>query len=111
MSATGACAAARRPQPMTANRHVTSQPVGPTPRLASRRRPVIRRRATAVARRRMTGRRRDASRGVGPTGWLVTWRFAVIGWGRRAAAQAPVADIYHGHDLSGAVAAERATAL
>jgi len=68
-------------------------------------------RATAVARRRMTGRRRDASRGVGPTGWLVTWRFAVIGWGRRAAVQAPVADIYHGHDLSGAVAAERATAL
>ena len=68
-------------------------------------------RVPAAARRRMTGRRQERSGGVGPTGWLVTWRFAVIGWGRRAAEQAPVADIYHGHDLSGMVAAERAATL
>jgi len=68
-------------------------------------------RAPTAARRRVIGWRHETSRGVGPTGWLVTWRFAVVGWGRRAAAQAPVADVYHGHDLSGAVAAERAAAL
>ena len=33
--------------------------------------------------------------------WLVRWRWAIHGWARAAAAAAPEADIYHGHDLSG----------
>ena len=37
--------------------------------------------------------------------WLVIWRFAVGGWARAAAAAAPPADVYHGHDLTGLPAA------
>ena len=33
--------------------------------------------------------------------WLVRWRWAIYGWARAAAAAAPIADMYHGHDLSG----------
>jgi glycosyltransferase involved in cell wall biosynthesis len=40
--------------------------------------------------------------------WLVRWRFMVLGWAARAAIAAPVADAYHGHDLSGLEAAGRA---
>jgi glycosyltransferase involved in cell wall biosynthesis len=42
--------------------------------------------------------------------WLVIWRFAIGGWARAAAAAAPPADVFHGHDLTGlpaAVAARR----
>jgi glycosyltransferase involved in cell wall biosynthesis len=65
-------------------------------------------RALEIAWRRIT--RRPASPGSGPVRWLVTWRWGTIGWARRAAQAAPMADVYHGHDLSGAVAAERASA-
>ncbi|MEO5941177.1 MAG: glycosyltransferase family 4 protein [Candidatus Limnocylindrales bacterium] len=37
--------------------------------------------------------------------WLVVWRFGTAGWARRAAAAAPPADVAHGHDLSGLLAA------
>jgi glycosyltransferase involved in cell wall biosynthesis len=43
--------------------------------------------------------------------WLVLWRFAILGWARDAAAAAPAADVWHGHDLTGlpgALAALRA---
>ena len=42
--------------------------------------------------------------------WLVIWRFATTGWARRAAAAAATADVVHGHDLSGLVAAAAAAA-
>jgi glycosyltransferase involved in cell wall biosynthesis len=38
-------------------------------------------------------------------GWLVVWRYAILGWAKAAAAAAPPADVYHGHDLSGLPAA------
>jgi glycosyltransferase involved in cell wall biosynthesis len=45
-------------------------------------------------------------------GWdhLAWWRYSVLGWASAAAAAAPPADVYHGHDLTGlpaAVAAAR----
>jgi len=42
--------------------------------------------------------------------WLVRWRFAILGWAADAAAEAPLADVYHGHDLTGLPAALRAAA-
>jgi glycosyltransferase involved in cell wall biosynthesis len=42
--------------------------------------------------------------------WLIRWRWGVLGWARTAAAAAPVADVYHGHDLTGLPAAVRAQA-
>ena len=32
--------------------------------------------------------------------WLTRWRFGVLGWAKAAAAAAPKADVYHGHDLT-----------
>ena len=40
--------------------------------------------------------------------WLIRWRFGVLGWAGTAAAAAPEADVYHGHDLTGLPAAVRA---
>ena len=40
--------------------------------------------------------------------WLIRWRFGVLGWAATASAAAPVADVYHGHDLTGLPAAVRA---
>lgn len=42
--------------------------------------------------------------------WLIRWRWGVLGWARAAAAAAPEADVYHGHDLTGLPAAVRAQA-
>ena len=42
--------------------------------------------------------------------WLIRWRWGVLGWARTAAAAAPKADVYHGHDLTGLPAAVRAQA-
>jgi glycosyltransferase involved in cell wall biosynthesis len=53
-------------------------------------------------------RRRPAPLGGSHLDWLVRWRFIVLGWAERAAAAAPVADAYHGHDLTGLEAAGRA---
>jgi glycosyltransferase involved in cell wall biosynthesis len=42
--------------------------------------------------------------------WLIRWRYGILGWNRAAAAEAPAADVYHGHDLTAlpaAVAAQR----
>jgi glycosyltransferase involved in cell wall biosynthesis len=55
-------------------------------------------------------RLRPSARAVATLSWLVIWRFAVGGWQRAAAAAAPEADVYTGHDLTGlpaAVAAAR----
>lgn len=43
--------------------------------------------------------------------WLIRWRFGVLGWADAAAAAAPRADVYHGHDLTGLPAAVRAQAV
>jgi glycosyltransferase involved in cell wall biosynthesis len=53
-------------------------------------------------------RRRPARSGGSNLDWLVRWRWVVLGWADRAAAAAPAADVYHGHDLSGLEAAGRA---
>ncbi|HEY2887318.1 MAG TPA: glycosyltransferase [Candidatus Limnocylindrales bacterium] len=53
-------------------------------------------------------RSRPARPGGSNFDWLVRWRWVVLGWAIRAAEQAPVADVYHGHDLSGLEAAGRA---
>jgi glycosyltransferase involved in cell wall biosynthesis len=53
-------------------------------------------------------RRRPARSGGSNLDWLVRWRWVVLGWAERAAAEAPIADVYHGHDLSGVEAAGRA---
>ena len=37
--------------------------------------------------------------------FLADWRFGILGWARAAAAEAPAADIHHGHDLTGLPAA------
>jgi glycosyltransferase involved in cell wall biosynthesis len=42
--------------------------------------------------------------------WLIRWRWGVLGWARTAAAAAPAADVYHGHDLTALPAAVRARA-
>ncbi len=46
-------------------------------------------------------RRGRAQPGGDTLDWLVRWQFAIVGWARTAAAVAPEADAYHGHDLSG----------
>lgn len=43
--------------------------------------------------------------------WLIRWRFGVLGWNNAAAAAAPLADVYHGHDLTALPAAVRAQRL
>jgi glycosyltransferase involved in cell wall biosynthesis len=40
--------------------------------------------------------------------WLASWRWSILGWARAAAAVAPLADVYHGHDLTGLPAARLA---
>ncbi len=40
--------------------------------------------------------------------WLAMWRFGNLGWTNAAADAAPVADLHHGHDLTGLPAAVRA---
>ncbi len=42
--------------------------------------------------------------------WLTRWRYSIVGWARAAAAAAPRADAYHGHDLSGLPGAVAAAA-
>ena len=44
------------------------------------------------------------------TGLAVRWRHAILGWARAGGRGAPVADVYHGHDLTGLLAAARAAA-
>ncbi len=53
-------------------------------------------------------RRRGSAVGGSNLDWIIRWRFVVLGWAARAAAAAPDADAYHGHDLSGLEAAARA---
>ena len=40
--------------------------------------------------------------------WLANWRWSILGWAKAAAAAAPLADVYHGHDLTGLPAARAA---
>ncbi len=54
---------------------------------------------------RLVDRLRRGSTTEGTIAWLIVWRFAILGWARAAAAASPVADVYHGHDLSGLPAA------
>ncbi len=37
--------------------------------------------------------------------WLVRWRQTILGWGNACAEAAPLADVYHGHDLTALPAA------
>jgi glycosyltransferase involved in cell wall biosynthesis len=37
--------------------------------------------------------------------WLVRWRQTILGWANACAAAAPMADVYHGHDLTALPAA------
>jgi glycosyltransferase involved in cell wall biosynthesis len=37
--------------------------------------------------------------------WLASWRYATLGWCRRASEVAPVANVHHGHDLTALKAA------
>jgi glycosyltransferase involved in cell wall biosynthesis len=46
-------------------------------------------------------RRGGAQPGGDTLDWLTRWRYSIVGWARAAAAAAPEADAYHGHDLSG----------
>jgi glycosyltransferase involved in cell wall biosynthesis len=56
----------------------------------------------------ITGRRRDpAAWPPRNVAWLLRWRYATLGWCQAAAAVAPVADVHHGHDLTGLPAALR----
>jgi glycosyltransferase involved in cell wall biosynthesis len=50
-------------------------------------------------------RGRPSSRRTGLLDWLLSWRFGMFGWARDAGRAAPVADVYHGHDLPGLAAA------
>lgn len=43
--------------------------------------------------------------------WLIRWRFSSVGWAYAAAGVAPVADAYHGHDLTGLPGALRAARI
>jgi glycosyltransferase involved in cell wall biosynthesis len=56
--------------------------------------------------RRFRGRRPAA--GPDTLDWLVSWRWSILGWADAAAAAAPPAEVYHGHDLTGLPAAVRA---
>jgi len=52
--------------------------------------------------------RHSAAPGGSNLDWMVRWRYVILGWAENAAAAAPVADAYHGHDLTGLEAAGRA---
>lgn len=54
--------------------------------------------------------RRQPGAPPGVVDWLLSWRLSAMGWARDAARLAPVADVYHGHDLHGLAAAARAQA-
>jgi glycosyltransferase involved in cell wall biosynthesis len=54
-------------------------------------------------------RHRPPAAGGSVLDWVVRWRFMVLGWAANAAAAAPVAEAYHGHDLTGLEAAGRAS--
>lgn len=43
--------------------------------------------------------------------WLIRWRYGILGWNKAAAAEAPPADVYHGHDLTALPAAVAAQHL
>ena len=68
----------------------------------------------AVQRRRATGMNRVASdpdKAWPPESgfWLASWRGSILGWAKAAAEAAPLADVYHGHDLTGLPAARAAS--
>jgi glycosyltransferase involved in cell wall biosynthesis len=54
---------------------------------------------------RLTGVARDVIQGLS---WLARWHVGARAWAVAAAAAAPPADIWHGHDLTGLGAAQRA---
>jgi len=56
----------------------------------------------------LRARRRPQRSGGSNLDWLVRWRWVVLGWAERVAAEAPDADVHHGHDLTGLEAAGRA---
>jgi glycosyltransferase involved in cell wall biosynthesis len=61
--------------------------------------------ARYVVSRRTRPRPHDDDDGLDHLAW---WRLSVLGWAAAAAAAAPPADVYHGHDLTGLPAALRA---
>jgi glycosyltransferase involved in cell wall biosynthesis len=60
--------------------------------------PIGAARLAAVLRRLTFGR-------LAAVEWLIGWQGTVLGWARRAAAQAPASAVWHGHDLNGVLAA------
>ncbi len=57
---------------------------------------------------RAWARLRRRPSGMDALDWLAMWRFGNLGWARAAAAAAPIADVHHGHDLTGLPAAVEA---
>lgn len=53
----------------------------------------------------LASRGKPAPPGGSTADWLVRWRWVIKGWASRAAAAAPAADVYHGHDLTALPAA------
>jgi glycosyltransferase involved in cell wall biosynthesis len=49
--------------------------------------------------------RRDRFPGAPTLDWLVRWRQTILAWGNASAEAAPLADVYHGHDLTALPAA------
>jgi glycosyltransferase involved in cell wall biosynthesis len=48
---------------------------------------------------------RERAPGAPTIDWLVRWRQTILGWANATADAAPLAEIYHGHDLTGLPAA------
>ena len=48
---------------------------------------------------------RDRFPGTATLDWLVRWRQTILGWANATAEAAPIADVYHGHDLTALPAA------
>ena len=60
---------------------------------------AILQRLTYVVLRAAVGRERLP--GTATLDWLVRWRQTILGWANACAEAAPIADVYHGHDLTG----------
>ncbi len=58
--------------------------------------------------RYVLGDRLPTPRRQGTIEWLLWWRRSAMGWAVAAVDAAPLADVYHGHDLTGLAAAARA---
>lgn len=67
--------------------------------------------AYRIVDRYAAGDRLPTPRREGAIEWLMWWRRSAMGWAAAAVDAAPLADVYHGHDLTGLSAAVRAGAV